>query len=120
MGQKAGAIVIATSSNNEGGQECKKAGADIILGHPSETFKDEILERNKFDPVIKKPQNIDYLKIIKGPDFPTGGKIVGAGGGGFLMFVANDKAKLRKALISAGLEEVHFKFDFEGTKLMTV
>ena len=45
--KKAGAIVIATSSNNEGGQECKKAGADIILGHPSETFKEEILDLTK-------------------------------------------------------------------------
>lgn len=47
-----------------------------------------------------------------------GGKLVGAGGGGFLMFMANDKSKLRKTLSAAGLEEVRFRFDFEGTKLM--
>ena len=45
-----------------------------------------------------------------------GGKLVGAGGGGFLMFIANDRDKLRKAMTSSGLEEVRFKFDFEGTK----
>ena len=45
-----------------------------------------------------------------------GGKLVGAGGGGFLMFMAHDRAKLRKALTSAGMHEVRFKFDFEGTK----
>lgn len=45
-----------------------------------------------------------------------GGKLIGAGGGGFLLFYANDKRKLRKAMTGAGLREVRFRFDFEGTK----
>jgi D-glycero-alpha-D-manno-heptose-7-phosphate kinase len=47
-----------------------------------------------------------------------GGKLVGAGGGGFLMFMAKDRDQLRLAMTAAGLEEVRFKFDFEGTKVM--
>lgn len=47
-----------------------------------------------------------------------GGKIIGAGGGGFLMFYAEDKSKLRHAMRQAGLQEVRFRFDFEGTKLV--
>lgn len=47
-----------------------------------------------------------------------GGKLVGAGGGGFLMFMAHDRNKLRQSLAAAGLEEVRFRFDFEGTKVM--
>ena len=47
-----------------------------------------------------------------------GGKLVGAGGGGFLMFMAEDRTRLRKAMADAGLEEVRFKFDFEGSKVM--
>jgi D-glycero-alpha-D-manno-heptose-7-phosphate kinase len=47
-----------------------------------------------------------------------GGKVIGAGGGGFLMFYADDKSKLRHAMRQAGLKEVRFKFDFEGTKLL--
>jgi D-glycero-alpha-D-manno-heptose-7-phosphate kinase len=47
-----------------------------------------------------------------------GGKLVGAGGGGFLMFMAKDKARLRKAMKESGLEEVRFNFDFEGTKVI--
>jgi D-glycero-alpha-D-manno-heptose-7-phosphate kinase len=43
---------------------------------------------------------------------------VGAGGGGFLMFFAHDRNKLRHAMENAGLEEVRFKFDFEGTKVI--
>jgi D-glycero-alpha-D-manno-heptose-7-phosphate kinase len=48
----------------------------------------------------------------------VGGKLVGAGGGGFLMFMAHDRNKLRHAMTHAGLEEVRFKFDFEGTKVV--
>ena len=48
----------------------------------------------------------------------VGGKLVGAGGGGFLMFMAHDRNKLRYAMAHAGLEEVRFKFDFEGTKVV--
>ena len=47
-----------------------------------------------------------------------GGKLVGAGGGGFLMFYAEDHRRLRSALASAGLEEIRFRFDFEGTKVL--
>jgi D-glycero-alpha-D-manno-heptose-7-phosphate kinase len=35
------------------------------------------------------------------------------------MFYAQDKAKLRHAMRQAGLKEVRFRFDFEGTKLLT-
>ena len=47
-----------------------------------------------------------------------GGKLVGAGGGGFLMFYAGDRNHLRHAMSKAGLEEVRFRFDFEGTKIL--
>jgi D-glycero-alpha-D-manno-heptose-7-phosphate kinase len=47
-----------------------------------------------------------------------GGKLIGAGGGGFLMFYSEDKVKLRHAMTRAGLQEVRFRFDFEGTKLI--
>jgi D-glycero-alpha-D-manno-heptose-7-phosphate kinase len=47
-----------------------------------------------------------------------GGKVVGAGGGGFLMFYAADRTRLRRAMSEAGLEEVRFRFDFEGTKVI--
>ena len=48
----------------------------------------------------------------------VGGKLVGAGGGGFLMFYASDRNKLRHTMAKAGLEEVRFRFDYEGTKVM--
>jgi len=45
-----------------------------------------------------------------------GGKLIGAGGGGFLMFYAEEKNRLRHTMRQAGLTEVRFRFDFEGTK----
>jgi len=47
-----------------------------------------------------------------------GGKLIGAGGGGFLMFYAGDKKRLRHAMREKGLQEVRFRFDFEGTKVV--
>lgn len=43
-----------------------------------------------------------------------GGKMVGAGGGGFLLFYAVDRTRLRAAMASQGLTEVPFRFDFDG------
>jgi D-glycero-alpha-D-manno-heptose-7-phosphate kinase len=46
------------------------------------------------------------------------GKLIGAGGGGFLMLYAKDKARLRHAMRERGLMEVRFRFEPEGTKIL--
>jgi D-glycero-alpha-D-manno-heptose-7-phosphate kinase len=56
-----------------------------------------------------------YLALANGA---LGGKLIGAGGGGFLMLYCEDKSKLRRTMHSVGLKEVRFRFDFEGTKLV--
>jgi len=48
-----------------------------------------------------------------------GGKLIGAGGGGFLMFYTEDNKKLRKVMAKEGLQEIRFRFDFEGSKVVT-
>tara|TARA_A100000164_G_C21861023_1_gene750072 strand:+ start:165 stop:1139 length:975 start_codon:yes stop_codon:yes gene_type:complete len=45
-----------------------------------------------------------------------GGKLIGAGGGGFLLFYANSPNRLRKAMKKKKIDEVNFKFDQEGVK----
>ena len=47
-----------------------------------------------------------------------GGKLIGAGGGGFLMFYAEDKGRLRHAMREKGLTEIRFRFEPEGTKIL--
>jgi D-glycero-alpha-D-manno-heptose-7-phosphate kinase len=46
-----------------------------------------------------------------------GGKLIGAGSG-FLMFYTENKRRLLHAMLEQGLEEVRFRFDFEGSKTM--
>jgi D-glycero-alpha-D-manno-heptose-7-phosphate kinase len=48
----------------------------------------------------------------------VGGKLIGAGGGGFLMFYTENKSVLRHAMRKCGLTEVRFLFDWEGTKFI--
>ncbi len=45
----------------------------------------------------------------------SGGKLVGAGGGGFLLFLADDKQKVRAVMREKGLREVTFGIDYQGT-----
>lgn len=45
----------------------------------------------------------------------TGGKLVGAGGSGFLLFQTSDRRRLREAMTGAGLSEMDFSFDFDGS-----
>lgn len=48
----------------------------------------------------------------------VGGKLVGAGGGGFLLFYSNDVERLRNHMSYLNMPEVRFKFDFEGTSVV--
>jgi D-glycero-alpha-D-manno-heptose-7-phosphate kinase len=48
----------------------------------------------------------------------VGGKLVGAGGGGFLMFYASDSERLRGYMTKSGMEELLFDFDFQGTSVV--
>jgi D-glycero-alpha-D-manno-heptose-7-phosphate kinase len=63
---------------------------------------------------------IDHWYQIARENGALGGKIMGAGGGGFFMFFCpnNHKSRLREALTTAGLREMKYDFDFEGAKVL--
>ena len=63
-------------------------------------------------------ERIDAWYTLALANGAVGGKLIGAGGGGFLLFVTEDKLRLRKALGEAGMEEVRFRFDFHGTAVV--
>jgi D-glycero-alpha-D-manno-heptose-7-phosphate kinase len=48
----------------------------------------------------------------------VGGKLVGAGGGGYLLFYADDPMKLRRAMAAEGLTELRFRFDHDGSTVL--
>jgi len=67
---------------------------------------------------ISNPEIDNWYEIAK-KNGALGGKIMGAGGGGFFMFyVENDKNRLREALEKEGLREVRFKLEPEGSKVL--
>ncbi len=57
-----------------------------------------------------------YLEAIS--NGATGGKLIGAGGSGFLMFISNDKEKLRASIDPTGKKEVPFNFDHQGFSIL--
>ena len=63
--------------------------------------------------------DIDECYQLARENGALGGKLIGAGGGGFLMFYTEDKTRLRRAMMNAGLREVRFRLDSEGTKVVT-
>jgi D-glycero-alpha-D-manno-heptose-7-phosphate kinase len=66
---------------------------------------------------MSNPQIDEWYQLAR-THGAIGGKLVGAGGGGFLLFYSEDHRRLREAMTGAGLEEVRFRFDFEGTKVL--
>ena len=67
---------------------------------------------------MSNPQ-IDAWYELARANGALGGKMIGAGGGGFLMFYTEERTRLRQAMRQAGLQEVRFRFDFEGTKVIS-
>lgn len=82
-----------------------------------ELLHEHWLHKRKRSNCMSNPQ-IDEWYDLAMHNGALGGKLVGAGGGGFLLFYARDRNQLRKAMQVAGLEEVRFKYDFEGTKVL--
>jgi D-glycero-alpha-D-manno-heptose-7-phosphate kinase len=63
--------------------------------------------------------SIDAYYELARANGALGGKLIGAGGGGFLLFYTEDKTRLRRAMLAAGLREVRSRFDFFGTTIVT-
>lgn len=97
-----------------------KSKAALESGHLHEfgELMDEHWQHKKSRSSGMSNSNIDSWYELAKNNGAVGGKLVGAGGGGFLMFMASDRDKLRAAMTGLGLEEVRFKFDFEGTKVL--
>jgi D-glycero-alpha-D-manno-heptose-7-phosphate kinase len=63
-------------------------------------------------------QQIDRWYEVGREAGALGGKLVGVGAGGFLMFYASDPARLRAAMTDEGLAEVRFQFDHDGSTVV--
>jgi D-glycero-alpha-D-manno-heptose-7-phosphate kinase len=63
-------------------------------------------------------EHIDRCYEVAMESGALGGKLVGAGAGGFLMFYAKDTESLRAVMAEQGLSEVRFQFDHDGSAVL--
>jgi D-glycero-alpha-D-manno-heptose-7-phosphate kinase len=61
---------------------------------------------------------IDHWYEVARRNGAVGGKVIGAGGGGFLLFLASDPTRLRRAMQAEELGELRFSFEYEGTRIL--
>ena len=101
----------------EMGLRSRKALEDGKTAELAEIMHEHWENKKKRSGGMSNPRINEWYEIAR-TNGAIGGKLVGAGGGGFLMFYSKDRGKLRRAMTHAGLEEVRFRFDFEGTKIL--
>jgi D-glycero-alpha-D-manno-heptose-7-phosphate kinase len=73
--------------------------------------------KKRRSPMMSNPE-IDRWYEVAMANGALGGKLIGAGGGGFLLFYTEQKARLRAAMHGEGLTEFKLGFDHEGTKIL--
>jgi D-glycero-alpha-D-manno-heptose-7-phosphate kinase len=95
-------------------KQALEEGKPSVVG---ELMHEHWLNKKKRSEGMSNPQIDEWYELGR-KNGALGGKLVGAGGGGFLMFYTEDPSKLRRAMTNAGLSEVRFRFDFEGTKVI--
>jgi D-glycero-alpha-D-manno-heptose-7-phosphate kinase len=95
-------------------RQALEAGQTAMLG---ELMHEHWQHKKRRSSGMSNPQIDEWYELGR-KNGAVGGKLVGAGGGGFLLFYAEDHRRLREAMVRAGLEEVRFRFDFDGTKVL--
>lgn len=104
--------------------ETKQAGYDSLKALESgnlvdfATIMDEQWIKKQQRSKGMSNQHIDEWYTYAKRNGAIGGKLIGAGGGGFLMFYTERKQELRHAMREKGLKEVRFSFDFAGSKIL--
>jgi len=82
-------------------------------------FEEHWQMKKKLSSGVTNPE-IDSIYKIALENGALGGKISGAGGGGFFTFYCNkNHSKLREAMKERGLKELDYSFDYDGTKIIS-
>ena len=86
-------------------------------GEFADLMHEHWLHKRKRSGGMSNPR-IDRLYDLALDNGARGGKLVGAGGGGFLMFYAEDTRSLRSTMKAEGLHELKFGFDHQGSTVL--
>lgn len=99
------------------GRRSRKALEDGQPAAFGELMHEHWEHKRKRSSGMSNPQIDEWYELGRGAG-AIGGKLVGAGGGGFLMFYAPEPNRVRAAMAQAQLQEVRFRFDFDGTRVV--
>jgi D-glycero-alpha-D-manno-heptose-7-phosphate kinase len=98
-------------------KEMGYASRNLLLAGDLEAYAELMhehwLNKRKRSPGMAT-EHIDNLYTLARRSGVVGGKLVGAGGGGFLLVYARTPADTRQAMIAAGAQELPFDFEFAG------
>lgn len=106
-------IIDNLNYNKELGLKSKNFLEDGNLDDFAEVLNEQWRCKFERSPETINPR-IRHLYQLGLKNGALGGKLVGAGGGGFLLFYAHDKKKLVNRMAKEGIEELRFNFDFNG------
>ena len=100
------------------GQEIEKALIKNDINAFGGLIHEHWLAKRKLSSAISSPR-IDYLYRLGMKNGAVGGKIMGAGGGGFLIFCCpENRTRVRLAMEKEKLTELFYHFDMEGAKVI--
>jgi len=113
------AVVDSLHRTREIGYKIKEALQAGNLDRFGELLHEHWLNKKHRNGQITDPEIERWYQVAR-DNGTLGGKIMGAGGGGFFMFYCpnSHKAGLRGALAAEGLREMPYDFDFEGAKVL--
>jgi D-glycero-alpha-D-manno-heptose-7-phosphate kinase len=99
------------------GFDSRKAMECGNLREFAEIMHQHWLHKQKRSACMSNSQVNEWYELARA-NGALGGKLIGAGGGGFLMFYTEQKTCLRHVMQRSGLREVRLRFDFEGSGLV--
>ena len=112
-------VAAALHRVKEIGYQVKDALERGDLPRFGELLDDHWQSKKRLSPRVSSDRIDRWYELAK-TSGALGGKIMGAGGGGFFMFYCDNhkKARLREAMAAEGLREIRFAIDFEGSKVL--
>ncbi len=102
----------------EMGYETKKLLLEGNIDHYGELMHEHWMNKRKLASNMTDPVIDEHYEVAREAG-AIGGKLMGAGGGGFFLFYVRptDKRRVHDKLVARGLRPLRFRFDFDGARI---